>query len=334
MKKLLFIFIAITLIASFSCQRMRGPKVKIGISVADLNQEEYLQIKKGMELAPDSIKNDSELYWLSADNDVKKQEEQVKKLIDEIGVDVLILNCVSEYRAKPIVDMIENEDIPVVSINNIPLCRQVYCYVTPNYFFTGKFQAQYVVTKLNGRGKVIILSGNTFSDAFSTMTSRNKDVLEKFGNISILYQKYFNKPDDVGPIVDSLLKLYDNDIQAIIANTDEIALKAVEILKAKKLEKKIITIGAGCTITAVKSILNDELTMSVEIGNAEIGKEAFIAASNLINLRPLNDNGLKYKNGDFRPGWILSPVQAYDKSNISKLITEKHKFTPEQVGLQ
>jgi putative xylitol transport system substrate-binding protein len=334
MKKILFILIVVIFIASLSCHRSRGLKVKVGISVANMNEEEYIQIKKGMEMAPDSIKNDSELYWLSADNDVKKQEEQVKKLVDEVGVDVLILNCVSEYRAKTMLEPVEKEEIPVVSINNIPVCRQVFCYVTPDYFFAGKFQAQYVVTKLNARGRVIILSGNTYSDVYATMTSRNKDVLEKFGNISIVYQKYFNNKNDAGPIVDSLLKFYKNEIQAIIANTDELALEAVKVLKEKNLEKKIITVGAGCTLNGVKSILNDELTMSVETGTAEMGKEALIAASNLINLRPLNDNALKYKNGDFRAAWILSPVQAFDKSNIMKLINEKHKFTPEQVGLK
>ena len=240
-----------------------------------------------MELAPDSIKNDCELYWFSADNDVKKQEEQVKKLIDDIYVDVLILNCVSEYKAKPMLDIIEKEEIPVVSLINIPVSGMVYGYVTTDYFVAGKFQAQYVVTKLNAKGRVIILSGNTFSDIYSTMTSRSKDVLEKFGNISIVYQKYFNNKNFVAPVVDSLLKLYNNDIQAIIANTDEIALEAVKVLKEKNLEKKIITVGAGCTINGVKSILNDELTMSVETGTAEIGKEALIAASDLINLRPI-----------------------------------------------
>jgi ABC-type sugar transport system substrate-binding protein len=312
---------------------MRGGKVRVGVSVANFSTPEFVLIKKGMESIPDSIKNSSEIIWESADNNLEKQTEQVKKLINDDQIDVLVLNCVSEYRSQSFIKVIEEEDIPVVSINNIPLSRQVYGYVTPNYFFTGKFQSQYVIDKLNGKGKVMILSGNTFSEVYATITQQNRIVLDRFFNITIVFQKYYNNLSEIKSNVDSILTLYNNDIKAIIANTDEIALAAVEVLRARKLEKKVLTIGAGCSLDGVKSIIKDELTMSIDMGYEEIGNLALTAAVDMINLRPLKDEGLKYKNGDFKVSWILSPVRAYDKTNIMQIIDKQHKFLKAQVGL-
>jgi ABC-type sugar transport system substrate-binding protein len=335
MKKILVIFfLALVIMFSLSCHRMRGPKVKVGISVSDMNSPEYIQIKKGMESAPDSIKNDSELYWLSADNDLNKQEEHVKKLIDDNRVDVLIINCVSDVRSEKIIKLIEDDDLPVVSIENIPICKQIYAYVTPNFFFTGKFQAQYVSNALGGKGNVIILSGNNFSDMYATMTSQNKAVFEKFNDMFVLYQNFFNNIALVKETVDSLLKHYNFQIDAIIANNDEIALKAVEVLKKYNLEKKIITVGAGCSLEAVKSILNNELKMTIDLGYENLGAEALIAAVDMINLKPFRNSGLTYNNGDYKTSWILSSVQAYDKTNILRLVTEKKKYSKEQLGLK
>jgi ABC-type sugar transport system substrate-binding protein len=333
MKRYLICIYCLFLILNLSCMRMRGSKIRVGISVADMNNPEFLLIKKGMESVPDSIKKVTEVIFVSADTNIEKQTEQVTKLINDDGIDILLLNCVSEYRSGQMMKIIEKEDIPIISLINIPLTGQAYGYVTPNYFLTGKFQSQYVIDKLDGKGKVMILSGDTFSEVNATITQQNRIVLDKFFNISIVFQKFYNNNSSIKSDVDSILSLYHNDIKAIIANTDEIVLSALEVLKSKNLEKKIISVGAGCSLDAVRSILRDELTMSIDMGYEELGSLAFLAAVDMINLRPLNDNGLKYKNGDFKVPWILSPVRAYDKTNILQLINNQHKYTKEQISL-
>jgi inositol transport system substrate-binding protein len=320
--KTLFVFslVLITLYAS-SCFRFRGDKIKIGVSFADTSSVEAKQIIKGFSCVDDSIKNKSEIIIVSANNDTLQQINQIKDLIKNQEIDILLVHCVNELRAKEFLDVAETENIPIISMLNIPFGRQVYAYITPDYFLTAKFQSQYVVDATGGRGNVIILAGNSFSDMYSTLTYRNVDYLKKFPNINIVFQKFYNFPRQIEPDVDSLLKIWNNNIQAIIANNDEIILKAVEVLKRKKLEKKIITVGAGCSPLAIQAILNNELSMSVNLNYEDIGTKVLTAAVDMMYLTPLKDNGLKYKNDEKKVSWLLSDVKAYNIRNIQYLTT-------------
>jgi inositol transport system substrate-binding protein len=322
--KILFI-LSITLITLYvsSCFKLRGDKIKIGVSFADTCSVEAQQIIKGFSFADDTIKNKSEIIIVSANNDTLQQINQIKDLIKNQKIDILLVHCVNELRAKEFMDVAETEDIPIISMLNIPFGRQVYGYITPNYFLTAKFQSQYVVDATGGRGNVIILAGNTFSDMYSTLTYRNVDYLRKFPNINIVFQKFYNFPKQIEPDVDSLLKLWNNNIQAIIANNDEIILKAVEVLKQKKLDKKIITVGAGCSPAATQAIINNELSMSVDLNYEDIGTKVLTAAVDMMYLIPLKDNGVKYKNDEQKVSWILSDVKAYNIRNI-KYLTNKN----------
>ena len=321
--KILFV-LSIVLIALYisSCFKLRGDKIKIGVSFADTSSVEARQIIKGFSFADDSIKNKSEIIIVSAGNDTLQQINQIKDLIKKQKIDILLVHCVNELRAKEFTDIAETEDIPVISMLNIPFSRQVYGYITPNYFLTAKFQAQYVVDATGGRGNVMILAGNTFSDMYSTLTYRNVDYLRKFPNINIVFQKFYNFPKQIEHDVDSLLKIWNNNIQAIIANNDEIILKAVEVLKQKKLDKKIITVGAGCSPEAIQAILNNELSMSVDLNYEDIGAKVLTAAVDMMYLTPLKDNGVKYKNDEQKVSWILSDVKAYNIRNIKYLETK------------
>lgn len=333
--KFILPFVIILLILDYSgCWRLRGEKIRVGISFADTNNVEIKQIIKGFHQAPDSIKNQSELFIVSANNDTTTQTKQIIDLIDEKKIDVLILHCVNELRAREFLNKIEKEDIPVVSILNIPLSRQVYGYLTPDYFLTAKYQSQYVIDNTLGQGNVIILAGNSFSDMYTTLTYRNIDYLKKFPDINIVFQKFYNYPNEIESDVDSILRIYNNNIKAIIANDDAIILKAIEVLKKKKLEKKIITVGAGCTPDAVKSILNGELSMSVDLGYEDLGTQALTAAVDMMNLLPLKDNGLKYKNDEQKVSWILSKVKSYNQKNIKYLFEQSNKYSKSDFGLK
>ena len=322
--KTLFVFsiVLITLYSS-SCFRFRGNKIKIGVSFADTSSVVAQQIIKGFSFADDSIKNKSEIIIVSANNDTLEQINQITDLIKKQKIDILLVHCVNELRARKFLDVAETENIPVISMINIPFGRQVYGYITPNYFLTAKFQSQYVVDATGGRGNVIILAGNSFSDMYSTLTYRNVDYLRKFPNINIVYQKFYNFPKQIETDVDSLLKVWNNNIQAIIANNDEIILKAIEILKEKKLEKKIITVGAGCSPLAIQAIIDNELSMSVDLNYEDMGTKVLTAAVDMMYLVPLKDNGLKYRNDDKNISWLLSDVKAYNIRNI-KYLTNKN----------
>lgn len=316
------------------CFRIRGEKIRVGVSFADTSKTEIKQIIKGFSLAADSVTKSVEIIIVSANNDTLQQINQIKDLIKEKDIDILLVNCVNELRAREFLNTIESEDIPVISLLNIPLSRQVYGYLTPDYFQTAKFQSQYVIDETHGRGNIIILAGNSFSDMYTTLTYRNIDYLRKFPNMNIVYQKFYNYPNEIAPDVDSILTKYDNNIQAIIANNDEIILKAVEVLKKKKLEKKVITVGAGCSPEAVKAIVAGELTMSVDMSYEDLGTKAITAASDMMNLITLKDEGLKYKNDEQKVSWLLSAVKSYDKRNINYIFDLAKKYNRTELGIK
>lgn len=313
---------------------MRGEKIRIGISFADTNRVEIKQIMKGFTLAPDSIRKNAEIIIVSADDDTLKQFNQIKDLIEEKRIDILLLNCVNELKASEFLKIAENEDVPVIALLNIPFGKKVFGYLTPDYFMTAKNQSQYVIDATNGKGNVMVLAGNSFSDLNTTLTYRNIDYIRKFPNMNVVFQKFFNYPNEITTDVDSIFGLWNNNIHAIIANNDEIILKAVEVLKKRKLEKRVVTVGAGCTPDGVRAILNGDLSMSVDMGYENLGAKALTAAVDMMNLVPLKDDGLKYKNDERKVSWILSTVKSYDKRNINYIFDKDKKYDKKEFGLK
>ena len=131
----IFLIIIICL-CTFSCRRLPGSTLRIGVIVPTMNEEQYVLMKQGIEELPDTLR--AKLIWTVADNSEERQAFLVDSLLDKAEIDGLVFAPINDRVKREVMKKIEEVDIPVVAINEIPLSANVFVFVTPNNFFAGK----------------------------------------------------------------------------------------------------------------------------------------------------------------------------------------------------
>ncbi len=172
-----------------------------------------------------------------AQEDVIKQQDLVNIFIAQ-GVDALIVVPVDTSAMGPIVTAANEAGIPLCFVNRNPYGQDdppanVY-YVGSQEIIAGQQQMNAMGELLGGKGGVAILMGKLDNEGALKRTEGNEQVIsEKYPNIKILAKETGNWQRDQGMVLtENWLTAYGSDLNGILANNDEMALGAVEALKA------------------------------------------------------------------------------------------------------
>lgn len=325
-------------LGSLTCSSHASKKIKVGVCVATMQEEVYSIMKKAMEESAPSL--NAEIIWTSSDNNEGTQVEKVENLLTQ-GIDVLILHPVNMDAATVLVDKADKEKVPVVGMDRCPKNRNIVAYVTADSYKVGVVQAEYVAKKLGGKGNIIILSGDPGNPVSHEITKGNEDVFAKYPEIRIVFKQWHKNwsAEEAMANTENILTKFNNNIAAVVANNDGMALGALQAVKSQKLEKQIITVGADCCLPAAKSVLAGELTMTVNKFPEAIGTTALKVAVNKVLGKPINNEGKTFDNGKLNDNTsviiplVLTPVEGFDKENINDVAYRVKKFTPEEMGI-
>jgi ABC-type xylose transport system substrate-binding protein len=146
--KLAAVFLALSVLAvNTSYAAGANKKIKVGVSVATMKEAVYSFMKKAMMDNKD--KYDAEIYWVAANNDEMAQVANVEDLLAQ-GIDVLILHPVNTVAAGSLVEKARKENVPVISMDRLPINANVNCHVTANSFL-GRHRPN--ISRINSTGK-------------------------------------------------------------------------------------------------------------------------------------------------------------------------------------
>jgi inositol transport system substrate-binding protein len=207
------------------------------------------------------------ITMVDAQEDVIKQQDLVNTFIAQ-GVDALIVVPVDTSAMSPITKVAQEAGIPLCYVNRNPyagkdLPQGVY-YVGSQEIIAGQQQMNYMGELMNGNGGVAILMGKLDNEGALKRTEGNEQVIsEKYPNIKILAKETGNWQRDQGmSLTENWLTAYGNDLNGILANNDEMALGAVEALKANGRED-IFVMGVDAIPDAKAAVGNGTLTATV-----------------------------------------------------------------------
>ena len=172
-----------------------------------------------------------------AQEDVIRQQDLVNTFIAQ-GVDALIVVPVDTSAMDPIVRAAEEAGIPLCFVNRNPygeksLPENVY-YVGSKEIIAGQQQMNAMGELMSGKGGVGILMGKLDNEGALKRTEGNESVIaDKYPGINILAKETGNWQRDQGmTLTENWLTAYGTKLNGILANNDEMALGAVEALKA------------------------------------------------------------------------------------------------------
>ncbi len=239
------------------------------ISHSDSN---LVVLVKGMQSAADEANQSLQVEF--AEGDVNRQLSQVQNFIAS-GVDAIIVNTVETSATPTITKMAADADIPLVYVNNTPSdLKQLgpkAAFVGSDEYVAGTLEAQGVCDALKASGKtedagVVIIQGVLANETSVLRTQAVHDVIAtpECGFMKLLDEQ----PANWDPV--KAQDLMTNWITAgfipaaVISNNDEMALGAINSLKAAGIDMNdIVVAGVDATREAMHYMKSGDLDVTV-----------------------------------------------------------------------
>ena len=263
---------------------------KIGVAMAQLDT--FLTILKDGTLDAGK-KAGATVQVEDAQNDVGKQLSQIQNFIAQ-KVDAIIVNPVDTDATPKMTKMVSDAKIPLVYVNRKPVdfdkLPAGVAFVASDERVSGTLETKEVCRVLKGKGNIVVLMGELSNEAARTRTKDIEEVVAtpECSGIKILDKREgkwsrTSAQDIVTNWLSSGLKF-----DAIIANNDEMALGAINALKAsKKWTADYMVAGIDATPDALASMKAGELKVTVFQNAAGQGSGAVDAAIKLMKKQPV-----------------------------------------------
>jgi ABC-type sugar transport system substrate-binding protein len=245
----------------------------IAFSQGDLGNEWRVVNNNDMERA---VKEAGyEFIWADAKADPAKQLADVEDLLAK-QPDLLVIAPVEYEPLAPVVDMAARADVPLLVIDRAipgtPGQGQWISLITIDFVETGRLVAEDLVeelTKKHGtaKGKVLHITGNIGASPVIDMQKGIDEVLAQHPEVEIVASCDGRYQREAGrKCMEDLLQKYPaGEIDAVIADNDEIVLGALQAAKAAGREELVGWIwGKDGTKSGLEALLAGEMNMTVQ----------------------------------------------------------------------
>jgi len=247
--------------------------VKIGAVLPTFSHPFFLAQKKGMEDKAREL--GLEIDVRDGQDDDAKQIGQVETLIN-LGCRALILCPRDEDALVPAVEAANRAKIPIIALNRRINGGDVLCYVGADDSEGGVLQGEELVKLLGPKGgKIIYLEGTEGSSPQRKRSQGLLAVIEKHPEITIADRRFAGFQEDKAKSVmtDLVRRFRPGDVQAVVAQSDEMALPAAEVAKAEGW-KDVAVLGFDGSKTAFDAVRDGRLQSTILQDPKEQGAKA------------------------------------------------------------
>ncbi|VBB05416.1 Hypothetical protein LUCI_0625 [Lucifera butyrica] len=283
-------FWAILLVVVFSVSLLAGcgstPKAAdqakkkpvIGLALSTLNNPFFVDVKDGAKAAADA--NGMDLVVMDAQNDASKQMDNIEDLIQQ-KVSVIIVNPVDSKAIVPAIEAANKANIPVITVDRGAAGGKVVTTIASDNVAGGKMAGQLIVDRLGGKGKVVELQGLPGTSAANDRGKGFHEAIQGVAGISVVAQQPADFDRAKGMKVMENILQANPEINAVFAHNDEMALGALEAIKAAN-RTGILVVGFDATADAVKAVKDGSMAATVAQKPKDMGKISIETAKKIM----------------------------------------------------
>ncbi|HDR9756401.1 TPA: sugar ABC transporter substrate-binding protein [Burkholderia cepacia] len=265
---------------------------KIGVTMASFD-DTFLTILRN-SIADSAKKDGATVQIEDGGNDVGKQLSQVQNMIAQ-KVDAIIVNAVDTDATPKITKMATAAKIPLVYVNRKPVdfdkLPAGVAVVASDEKQSGTLQARQVCKLLGGKGDLLVLMGELSNESARARTKDIEDVIatKDCAGMKIVDKREGKWSRTQGQDITMNWLSSGTKYDAIISNNDEMAIGAINALKAaRKWTPKTIVAGIDATPDGLASMKSGELKVSVYQNASGQGQQAVAAALKLAKKQPVD----------------------------------------------
>ena len=263
----------------------------IGVSMALFDDNFLTVLRNGIQELADGMDN-VDVQIEDAQNDVARQLDQINNFVAS-GVDAIIVNPVDTSATQAMTAAAESAGVPLVYVNREPINVETLpdnqAFVASNEIESGTLEAFEICKILRSQGKAggakaYLMMGELSNQA---AVQRTKDVHDILGTdmcnfISLIDEQTANWSREQATSLMTNWLSSGEEFDAVFANNDEMAIGAIQAMKAAGLDMEVIVVGGvDATQDALAAMQAGDLDVTVFQNAAGQGSGALDAALKL-----------------------------------------------------
>ena len=277
---------------------------RIGAVLPTFSHPFFLAQKRGLEEKAKEI--GVEIDVRDGQDDDVKQISQVETLIN-LGCKAIILCPRDEDALVPAVEAANRAGIPIIALNRRINGGNVLSYVGADDAEGGVLQGEALVDSLGPKGgKIIYLEGTEGSSPQRKRREGLEAILHKHPEIIIADRRFaaFQEDKAKGIMTDLVRRFTPGEIRAVVAQSDEMAIPAAEVVQAEGW-KETLVFGFDGSRAAFDAIRNGGLKATILQDPLEQGKKAVETMASHLQGKHLDPE-------------VITPLRLITRSNVDQ----------------
>jgi ribose transport system substrate-binding protein len=320
-RRTLLLLLCLVALALAGCRKQGGAgsgkegKLRVGFSQMESNGPWRIAETKSMRDEAAKRAERFELIVTDARGDLSVQVANVEDLIAQ-RVDAIFLAPRQEKGFEGVLQSARDADIPVFLLDREvegTAGRDFVAFIGSNFVEEGKRAGEWLVRQTGGKTGIIELMGTAGSSVARDRHDGFVAAIKSSPEMKILASQTANFTRAEGQkVMENLIQAHGRDITAVYAHNDEMALGAIQALKAANFQpgKEVLIVSVDGQKSALEAIMRGEMNVTVEC-NPRFGPIAF-------------DTLEKYLRGEQIPRKIIVPDRFFDSSNAAQYVNEAY----------
>ena len=260
-----------------------GRTYKIGAAVYGLKAE-FMQLWVGAIKAHPAVKSgQAAITVFDGQYDALTQSNQFETMVTQ-RYDAIIFVPIDAAAGAGAVKKAKAANIPVIGSNARVTGDDLTSYVGSDDVRAGTLEAEAVVKGMGGKGNVVIIEGPIGQSAQIERGRGNMQVLAMHPEIKVLEHKTANwSRAEAQSLMENWLTAHPNQINGLIGQNDEMALGALQAVKAAGIDyAKIPTAGIDGVSDAIRAVKANQMVSILQDADAQAQGALDVALRHLV----------------------------------------------------
>ena len=267
-------------IAALAMFAIAASKKPATVGFSQVGAESAWRTAETESIKSEAVKRGVNLKFSDAQNNQANQIRALRSFIAQ-GVDAIILAPMVETGWGPVLQEAKRAKIPVVLVDRgIKADESLYAtLIASDFVAEGKMAADWLAKKVNGKAGIVELQGTPGSaPALDRKKGFEQGIAKHSGMKIIASQSGDFRRSNGKEVMEALIKKHGNDITAVYAHNDDMALGAIQALEesGRKPGTDVIVVSVDGVKDAFLAMVDGKLNCSVEC-NPLLGPMAFDA---------------------------------------------------------
>jgi ribose transport system substrate-binding protein len=298
---------------ALACARKESGNYIVGFS--QMESDNPWRLAQTRSLRDEAAKRGYDLVVTDAQGQTAKQVSDVEDLIAR-RVNLILL-APREYQGlTPALQAAKRANIPVILVDREAAGTPGEDFVTflgSNFVDQGRRAAEWLAQQTSGTANIVELTGTAGASVAADRAKGFKDEIAKHPGMKIIASQTGNfSRAEAQRVMQNVAQSLGSQITAVYAHNDEMALGAIQALKAagRQPGKDVIVVSVDGQRAALEAIQGGELGATVE-SNPRFGPLAF-------------DTIERLRKGEQIPPKILITDRFFDRTNAAQFVGEAY----------